>query len=336
LFGGKPPNKNHFSQLQLQCNLKKNTLIENMNESKKEFNTSTVDASVKNTKQLAEKLAAPAPTDESSLTAPEDRDPDKRWRPSSEEPLTTSQTKEAHKDLHDSSFVRKYPEVERSYADPVMRDQMFGLVSFVPAKGATANKSGVFGFAKLRGNYSTMVGADERSKSLIRYHDSYNQISTCYVGRPFPLTVNKKFSEEVIEIDVRRETAESMSEAIKRQRKKDQREVDEIKDREKLLREDVENDADPYDVYITSKVKKAQLVWTYKEHMNKMEECKGLIIKTRAVLKDLDEKHPDFQDSYFEKYKKARVDAGLKETTEESQNNFMKYLVEDIEVELDF
>ena len=35
--------------------------------------------------------------------------------------------------------------------------QNIGLISFVPAKGATPNDNGVFGFAKLRGNFSTNI-----------------------------------------------------------------------------------------------------------------------------------------------------------------------------------
>ena len=181
-----------------------------------------------------------------------------------------------------------------------------------------------------------MFEADQRSEMLIKNHDSYNQISTCYVGRPFPLTESRKFSEDVKEIDIRKEAAESMGEAIKRQRKKDDREMQEIKDREKLLKEDVKKKPgdDPYEDYITMRVKRAQLVWTYQEHKKKIEEVRNLIIKTREQIEEMDKEHPDYNDSYFEKYRQARLQAGLKETTEESADNFMKYLVED--VDLDF
>ena len=37
---------------------------------------------------------------------------------------------------------------------------------------------------------------------------------------------------------------------------------------------------DPYEEYITARVKQAQLIWTYKEHQKKMAEIKELIIKT--------------------------------------------------------
>ena len=43
----------------------------------------------------------------------------------------------------------------------------------------------------------------------------------------------------------------------------------------------------------------------------------------------MNSEHPEFNDKYYDKYKEARTHAGLKETTEDSENNFMKYLVED-------
>ncbi|MCH2606494.1 MAG: hypothetical protein MKZ63_07095 [Nitrospinales bacterium] len=278
----------------------------------------------------------PLATEESSLTAPDDRDHSKRWKAQPcESPLSTEETDAAIQELSNKDAI--FRKVERSYADPPMREQVLGLISFLPAKGATPNKNGIYGFAKLRGNYPTLSETDARSEFLIRNHDSYNQIMTCYVGRPFPITSSRKFSEDVREVDIRKEAAETMGEAIKRQTRKDEREIKEIKERERLLREDVKKTKkDPYDVYITSRVKKAQLVWTYNEHLKKMAEVKELIIKTRVDIAKLDEEHPDFKNTYLEKYTQARVDAGLKESTEESQNNFMKYLAEDIEDGLDF
>lgn len=285
--------------------------------------------------KIAEMLANPSPENEGSLTSPEDRDPTKRWRPSRDSSLNDEETKAAKSDLLDTGFVKKYSMTERSYADPVLSAQVMGLISFVPANGAKANKNGIFGFAKLRGNYSSVFEADQRSEKLIRDHDSYNQISMCYVGRPFPLTENRKFSDEVREVDINKETAESMGEAIKRQQKKDAREMTEIKDREALLKEDVKKKAgdDPYEEYITMRVKRAQLVWTYQEHKTKMAEVKELIINTRKKISEMNEEHPEYDGQYFEKYKQARVEAGLDETTEETSQNFMKYLVEDIKLD---
>ncbi len=272
---------------------------------------------------------------ETSLTAPSDRDSSKRWRPDRAPPLTEDEGDEAVKDLHKKEYVYKYPRKDRSYADPDLPLQTYGLISFVPAKGAQPNARGIYGFAKLRGNFKTLAEADQRAEHIIRNHDSYHNISTCWVGRPFPFTNERAFSEDVREIDIRKEEAESMSEAIKRMKKKDKREIEEIQERERLLKEDVKkDDVEPFDNYITNKVKKAQLTWTYQEHAKKMEECKNLIIKARNTLDELDSEYPDFKHKYFDKYMEARKSAGLEESKEEVKNNFMKYLVED--VELDF
>jgi hypothetical protein len=43
----------------------------------------------------------------------------------------------------------------------------------------------------------------------------------------------------------------------------------------------------------------------------------------------MDEDNPTFKETYYEKYMKAREDAGIKESNEESQDNFIKFLVEE-------
>ena len=63
-----------------------------------------------------------------------------------------------------------------------------------------------------------------------------------------------------------------------------------------------------------------------------MAELKNIIIKTRESLVEMDEEYPEFQKSYFEKYMKAREDAGIKEDSEKANENFIKYLVEDVDL----
>ena len=282
-------------------------------------------------------------TKESSLTSPEDRNLDKKWRPEQGAPsLTEDQVDKAMAELNNTSFIEKFPRVDRTYQDPAVPMQNFGLISFVPAKGATPNDNGVFGFAKLRGNYATLTEADQRAEYLIRNADSYHQIYHTYVGRPFPITFSSKYSAETNEIDIRRETTESISTSVKSKKDEEMKVVQEIKDKEEKLLEESkkareddgirEIEVDPYENYITLKVKKAQLTWTFKEHLNKMNEVRDLIIKSRDELESLDKEHPDFQEKYFEKYMEARKTAGLDEKGEDIQDNFMKYMIEDFKI----
>ena len=270
---------------------------------------------------------------ENSLTSPSDRDKTNKWKPDlSSKTLSEEEVTAACDELNNTSFVEKFPRIDRTYADPQIPLQTIGLISFVPAKGATPNENGVFGFAKLRGNFATQLEANQKAEQLIRNIDSYHQIYHTYVGRPFPITFSSKFSAETDEIDIRKQTTKTISESIKEKKDEEQRTIKEIKEREQALLDDTSKEPDPYDQYITLRVKLAQLSWTYLEHQKKLEEVKEVIIRTRKEVAQADEEHPTFKDTYYDKYMEARKKAGIVESKEESQSNFIKFLVEDAEL----
>jgi hypothetical protein len=273
---------------------------------------------------------------ESSLTTPQDRDLTNKWKPQQHEPpLSTEETDAAMKVLNVTDFTDKFRSVDRTYADPQIPLQTIGLISFYPAKGATPNENGVFGFAKIRGNYATELEASQRAEFLIRNVDSYHPVFHTYVGRPFPITTSSKYSAETDEIDIKKEATKAISTSIKDKKDEELKTIREIKEKEeKLLAEAKKEEVDPYEEYITQRVKLAQLQWTYLEHQRKMTEVKEIVIKTREVVKQMDIDYPEYKDSYYEKYMNARKEAGIVESSSDTQANFIKFLVED--AELDF
>jgi len=271
---------------------------------------------------------------ESSLTTPEDRNIENRWKPDqSLSPLTNEEAKHALEELNNTAFVDKFPRVDKTYADPSIPLQNIGLISFIPAKGAKPNENGVYGFAKVRGNYATEMEASQRAEFLIRNVDSYHQIFHCYVGRPFPITESSKYSAETSEVDIRKETSKNVSESIRGKKDDEQQQIREIKEKEeKLLEESKREEADPYEEYITQRVKLAQLSFTYLEHQKKLVEIKDIVIKTRKLIDDMNNEFPTFKDNYYEKYMKARRDAGIKEDEKDTQDNFIKFLVQEADL----
>ena len=270
---------------------------------------------------------------ENTLTTPADRDPTKTFRGDQSSPaLTEEQVNMAIKALDNTSFVDKFPKIERRYADPVIQLQQIGLISWVPAKGAKPNEQGVYGFAKLRGNFGTELEASEKAESLIRNVDSYHQIYHTYVGRPFPLTNNPNYVSDTTEVDIRKGTTESISNNIKNKKDEEQRITDEIKDREEMLLKDTTKKEadDPYELYTTLRVKKAQISWTYLETKKKLDEMKDIIIKTRGEIDDLDAKSDDYKKTYYEKYMEARRQSGLSD--KQHEDNFIKFMVEDADL----
>lgn len=271
---------------------------------------------------------------ESSLTTPSDRDTNNKWKPDTlSDPLTKEQTIEAVKELNVTSFVEKFPKIDRTYADPPVNLQNYGLISFIPAKGAKPNEEGIYGFAKLRGNFNSEMEASQRAETIIKNVDSFHKIYTTYVGRPFPLTESSDYSAEKTEVDIRNATAKSMSSDIKKKKQEEQQTINEIKEREKELLADTSKDEeDPRELYTTLRVKKAQLSWTYLEHTKKMEEIKEIIIRTRKEIAELEEKDSSFKENYYQKYLDARKASGLSITKQEQDTSFMKFLVEDADL----
>jgi len=273
---------------------------------------------------------------ESSLTTPQDRDLTNKWKPEQHEaPLSAEETEVAMTVLNNTDFTDKFRVVDRTYADPPIPLQTIGLISFYPAKGASPNENGVFGFAKIRGNYATELEASQRAEFLIRNVDSYHPVFHTYVGRPFPITTSSKYSAETDEIDIKKEATKAISTSIKDKKDEEMKTIAEIKEKEeKLIAESKREEVDPYDEYITQRVKLAQLQWTYLEHKRKMAEVKEVIIKTREVVKNMNEEYPQYKDTYYEKYMNARKEAGIKEDESDRQANFIKFMVED--ADLDF
>ena len=270
---------------------------------------------------------------QNSLTSPNDRGDGKYKSDVGAPPLTNEEAESALVALSDTSFVTKFPRVERQFADPPIPLQTYGLISFVPSKGASPDKDGVYGFAKVRGNYATSQEASERAEFLIRSVDSYHKIFQAYVGRPFPITIDQKYCAKTEEIDIRQKATEVVSEDVKAKRDKEKEEIEEIKKREKQLLAESKPDykPDPYEEYTVLRVKKAQLVWAYVQTQKKMDDMKASIIKTRAQIEEMDTENPEYAKEYKDRYFKARREAGIADENN-TEDNFVKYMVEDAEL----
>ena len=270
---------------------------------------------------------------ENTLTAPEDREIQNKLKLGAfdqfADMLTNIETKEAMKTINNTDYISKFPKVERKFADPAVELQRYGLISFIPAKGATPNENGVYGYAKLRGNFASSSEADEKAEYLIRKVDSYHQIYHTYVGRPFPLTVSSNYSAETSEIDIRKDMTSSVSANIKQKKKDEQKIIEELEEHEEKLLEDVKSEEeDPYDSYTTLRVKLAQVSWTYMETEKKMKEMEAIIIKSHTEIDKMEDESSEYKKQYYSKYMKAREASGIKES-KNTEETFMKFLVAD-------
>lgn len=277
---------------------------------------------------------------ETSLTAPSDKDPNKKYIPLQGNPiLTNEETNLAMDDLNITAGIKNYPSFERVYVDPKIDDQKICIHSFVPSLGAKPDEDGIYGMIKFRGSFETEEEANNRAEWLIRNTDSYHKIYHAYVGRPFPITVSSNFSKEKIKIDIKNHATKIISEDIKQKRMKDKQDIEDIKNREKKLLEDskkVEKNEDietPLEKYTMEQVKKSQLIYAFTEGLKKMKEIKNSIIKCRKYIEEMNKTNPDFMNQYKEEFFRARKEAGFEDTKEKMEEGFLKYIGNEIELD---
>lgn len=270
---------------------------------------------------------------ESSLTSPSDRDKENKWRPSTDStPLTTQELADAVADL---VVKPRYPVLDRVYVDTPLPMQNLALFSFVPSSGATPDKDGFFGMAKIRGTFNTIQEADQRSQDLI-HRDSYHKIFITRVGHPFPVTTSSKYSAESVEVDIKGKAEKMISDDVRKKMKEEEEERKAITDRAEKLKEDVSKEQDPADRYTTLQTKRAQTSWLYLETQKKLEDMRNIIRKTCKEIKEMDEESKEYMNVFYEKYTRARREVGIPTAANpEEDTSFMRFLVLDAPLDFD-
>jgi hypothetical protein len=243
----------------------------------------------------------------------------------------------------------KFDMRETRFCDPAIPGQSLALVSFVPARGAQPDARGIFGFAKIRGTFSSDVDSRVTEERLIE-GDSYHPIQTVRVGQPFPLVTSaQNFAAENIEVDVREEAIRTISQDVKKKRNIEKQNVETILQREKNLlekskrnlegnHEPVEDDLEdqdlPLEKYTTLRMKKAQLLHAYMENKKKLDEVKERVYETLSEIAKIDQDSPEFKENYKRRIASTRQAVGME--TDFSSDSFLQYLGDDFDLETIF
>lgn len=233
--------------------------------------------------------------------------------------LTDEQLKDAKNDLLDKSFIKlKYPREQKFRNDPTINGQHFGLITFIPSKGATPDTDGCFGVMKFRGAFSTSSEAEGWAEELIRKTDSLNEIDVVYIGREFPvMTDNSMFTSTTREIDTRKKVDDVVKADKRAKQEKEQKEIEEVtKRQQKLLdkthEEEKEQTFDDIEYYTMLRVKKAQALALIDDCEKKANEAKSVIESAEKDIQRLDELDSTFKDQYLAKYEQALNAVGTK------------------------
>jgi len=227
--------------------------------------------------------------------------------------LTDKQLSEEMSRLVSKDYVQlEFPRKRKFRVDPKVPGQQFGLVSFIPSKGANPDTNGCYGVLKLRGNFQTEAEADKWSEHLVRNFDNFSEIDMVYVGNDFPLMHdNTIYTKTTREIDIRKLVDDTTKSAMREKEMKEQQEIKEMQERQKRLLDKTNSDekdrADEKDIdyYVQLRVKKANALFVIDEAEKKIKEAQGVVEKSSVEIEELDKEFPDYAKEFLARYENA-------------------------------
>ena len=206
-------------------------------------------------------------------------------------------------------------------------DYIFSKLNSEEVEIYQALKPKIYGIGKIRGVFSSEEKASKRAREIIEHIDHHHSIFTCIVGQFFPL-VEEGFANEVDEVNLRKEVSDHITQSIHEKDVKDTKERHEIEQRRENLLRDVEkpcdNNIDSLDYYIQTRVKFAQLRSSIEQHVDLYHKCIDLARQCIEPIQMMQQRHPEFEETYMEKYISARREAHIPENTD--GQGFMKYM----------
>jgi hypothetical protein len=126
---------------------------------------------------------------------------------------------------------------------------------------------------------------------------------------------NEIYTATTREIDVRKKVDDVTKSHLKAKQEEERKEMKEIQERQQKLlnptnEEEKEQALDDLDYYIQLKVKKANADMVIDEADKKKEEARVVSEKTSTELAELDQKFPDYQNEYMQRYQNALASVG--------------------------
>ena len=208
----------------------------------------------------------------------------------------------------------EYVQVVRSMSDAPIPQQQVGNVSFMLFNEPKKLKSGkpVYGFIKLRGNWSDPNLAKKEASKIICEYDSKFKIRIAPVGEWVPLTEDESVVKEQFDIKTTDSPQVQLrDQAVKEKEEENAKIMKELRDKEEELKKDVYDDQTSLDFYTMQRVTDLRLNENLDIYYKKIEEIKGKIVNTRKISKNLEKDHPEYITQWLDNYNRELRKAGV-------------------------
>ena len=210
--------------------------------------------------------------------------------------------------------IVEYPALVRKHVDPAISNQIYGNISFNLFETPKIFKGkNVYGFVKIRGNHESVEVARADASRIVREVDSKFLVAIGPVGVWVPITESISAIKDLYDVKDSDQGISLRDEAIKDKEKEDQKKIQEIKEAEERLVEggDIYDNQDSLKFYTMKRVTDMTLYETNRAQYLKLRSIQKTLIEQRILLKNLEEKHPEYSTSWVELYNQERKKSGI-------------------------
>lgn len=207
-----------------------------------------------------------------------------------------------------------YPKVVRSQIDDPIANQALGSLSFMLFKEPRKFRNGkpVYGFVKLRGNWSDKTQATRHASKIIKEMDSRFQIRLAHVGHWVPITEETAFCQDMLDVKMHKDEVQLRDEATKEKTSHDKQIMREIREREEEMKSgDIYDDPTSLTYYSMRRVTAMRLVESRDNAREQLKSTEKIIRKVCKELKRLELDHSDYTGKWIERYNEERHKGGL-------------------------
>lgn len=230
-----------------------------------------------------------------------------------------------------------YPQVVRSDIDFSVDNQAHGIVSLnlltepkvIPING---QKTRIYGFMKLRGNWADANQAKNKAATIVRQQDSKNMNRIAPVGCWVPICDSDCLTKEIVSVGDESESTEQqkVQELLARKNAKGQEQYErEIREREEEVKNAPDHNDDPYslDFYTMKRVLSQRLDENIQQFQKKLDDLNASKAKNDDMICALNHVNPSYRDTWIDNLNSARrkvniPDCTLNQRLEEFHNTY--------------
>lgn len=227
-------------------------------------------------------------------------------------PLTDEEMKSAL-----PSLTNTFRKVTRDKVDPPSQFP-FMNISFMLLKEP---HEGVYGFFKPRGCYMTEEEAALGAEKTIKYVDSCFIIHTSHMGRWNPITNDKKYSKDRMDVKTEQDEITLRNRALHQESLKNQELKRELEERKEMVKTQSvkSDDFDPesLEYYIKLVVGCKETQGYIRQGEEKLEKLRKTVSERLGTLSELNKRHPEYEKEWLNVYNKTRESVGLTPVTEQ-------------------